>query len=89
MANEHTTQPETTPSVAADVVSKIAEREGIEPTELRPLHGVVDPDALNAIFAARAPGVARAGGRVTFPYCGYVVQVHGDGRVHVRADRDN
>jgi hypothetical protein len=61
------------------VVRAVAEREGIDPVRLDPpLHDVVDPDALDALFAGRATA-----GVVEFTYRGHAVRVDGDGGVQV------
>lgn len=64
------------------VITAVAEREGVDPTELhQPLDDVIDPEALNAIFSDRMDGGRRDGGRVVFEYVGYVVTVETDGSV--------
>lgn len=65
------------------VVEAVAEAEDVDPTDLAPLYGVVDPDALDALFTSplsesNAPTTA---GTVTFTYEGYRVEVTGGGRV--------
>lgn len=70
------------------VVEAIAALEGISPAKLRPpeyepLHDVVDPEALDALFAERAGGRSRPGGSVTFHYCGYEVTVEECGTVTI------
>lgn len=71
-------------SLTVAIVEKVAAREGVEPTELRPpLHDVIDPDALAAVFAPTERGDDRAAGRVEFDYCGYAVVVRSDGRVRI------
>lgn len=73
-----------TPSQA--VVEAVARSEGVSLEELRPptyesLHSVVDPEALDAIFAPQADGTPRPDGEVSFPFCGYEVTVERDGSV--------
>lgn len=68
------------------VVETIAAAEGVPvdelgPPEYEPLHAVVDPRALDALFAKRTDGVPRPGGTVSFAYCGYEVTVEQDGTV--------
>ncbi|OLZ41518.1 hypothetical protein A6E15_11225 [Natrinema saccharevitans] len=68
------------------VIEAVAEAEGVPPEDLappayEPLHAVVDPDALDALFAARSEGADRPGGTVSFRFCSYDVTVDGDGRV--------
>lgn len=76
------------------VVEAVAEREGVEPTELVPpeyetLYDAVDPAALDALFAPRANGADRADGSVTFPFCGYTVTVTADGTVSVDSEGEH
>ncbi|MFP8954747.1 HalOD1 output domain-containing protein [Natrialbaceae archaeon A-arb3/5] len=64
------------------VIRAVAEAEGIPPEELRPpeyepLHSVIDPDALDALFAEQADGRPRPAGDVSFVFCGYEVVVSG------------
>lgn len=60
------------------VVGAVADAEGVAPTDLPPLHGAVDTEALDALFRERVPG------SVTFDYADHTVLVSGDGDVHVR-----
>jgi hypothetical protein len=79
----------TTPtSLSYEVVTAIAELEGVEPTEIEPpeydaLYDVINPEALDSLFAPRENGTHRAAGRVEFDYCGYHVVVTSDGEVKV------
>lgn len=67
------------------VVEKVAEAEGVSPIELTPpLSEVIDPDALNQLFASTAPA-GRTEGRVVFSYGGYDVSVYSDGAVSIEA----
>lgn len=60
-----------------EIVSMIAERDGVSPEQLDPpLAAVVDPDALTSVLRDTS-------GYVTFQYCGYVVTVGADGTVTV------
>lgn len=73
-------------SPSRTVIEAVAEAEGIPPEELRPptyasLHDVVDPEALDALFAPRSNGTTRPGGEITFPFCGYRVTVEADGSI--------
>lgn len=75
-------------SVSFDVIAAIAEREGVDPMDIEPpeyeaLYDVVNPEALDALFAPREDGTARTTGRVEFPFCGYQVVVSSDGAVDV------
>lgn len=66
-------------TVIFEVVEKIAEVEGVDPLELTPpLFEVIDPDALEQIFATTATD-DRMDVQVTFSYNEYEVTVCGDG----------
>lgn len=70
------------------VVETVADAEGVQSIELAPpqyesLHAVVDPTALDALFAERSNGEPRPGGTVSFPFCGYHVTVGHDGTVRL------
>lgn len=70
-------------SISTAVVTAVAERNGVEPTELEhPLYDVVDPEALDSLFArgGTATGSTRY---VVFSYEGCEVRVTGEGDVHV------
>lgn len=80
----------TAPSQA--VIEAVAEAERVPPTTVSPpeyesLHAVVDPTALDALFAERSNGTSRPGGTVSFPFCGYDVTVERDGSVSLE-ERD-
>lgn len=64
-----------TVDVPRRILRAVADREGVDTTELPPLYDVVDPDALRTVVETMDAG------RVEFHYCGYEVTVHGDGRV--------
>ncbi|WP_246999626.1 HalOD1 output domain-containing protein [Halosolutus gelatinilyticus] len=79
-------------SPSQSVVETIAAVEGISaeelgPPEYEPLHTVVDPAALDALFARRTDGRPRSSGTVSFAYCGYEVTVERDGSVSLE-DRE-
>lgn len=59
------------------VIEAVAESERIDPADLPPLSHVIDPEALNALFADRES----TRGRVRFRYHGYEVTVDGRGQV--------
>lgn len=68
------------------VVEAVAEAEGVRPTDLAPpeyesLHAVVDPAALDALFADRSNNTRRPRGTVSFRFCDFDVTVDRDGRV--------
>lgn len=73
-------------SLSFKVITAVAEREGVDPIELEPpeyeaLYDVINPEALDSLFAPRQNGTARATGRVEFEFCGYDVVVTSDGDV--------
>jgi hypothetical protein len=84
----------TAPSLA--VVEAVAEAEGVHPKDLCPpeyesLYAVIDPDALDKLFALGADGTPRSSGSVSFPFCGYHVVVDHRGAVtleHVRTSSE-
>lgn len=74
-------QPHGSPSDR--VVQTIADREGVDPTELPPLFESVDPDALDALLRRDDT----AGAQVTFTHHGHEVTVRSDGRVSLSSPR--
>lgn len=65
------------------VVEAVADAEGVDPLELSsPLYEVIDPDALDQVFAVTSTD-GRRDGQVTLSYNGYEVTVCGDGYVTV------
>lgn len=78
---------DTSRSIVSTVVEKVAEREDVEPMELQPpLYSIIDPDALNEVFAPTKGGLSRESGYIEFDYCGHEVVVHGDGHVSIGDD---
>lgn len=69
-------------SVTEAVVAAVAEAEGADPTDLDPLFGVIDPDALEALVA---PGID---GHVAFDYHGHRVVVEGTGDVRLDSEAE-
>ncbi|SIR74855.1 HalOD1 output domain-containing protein [Natronorubrum thiooxidans] len=75
------------------VVEAIADAEDIPARQVRPpayesLHAAIDPEALDLLFAPRADGTPRPGGRVSFPFCGYDVTVERNGTVSLEKATD-
>lgn len=65
-------------SITTAVLAAVAGREGVDPIDLEPpLHDVVDPDALEALFADAVDGTARGDVVVEFTYCGHRVRIDG------------
>jgi len=67
------------------VVYSVAEERGVDPTELTPLATVVDPDALEALFASNGAQPDA----VEFPYAGYDVRLTENGRVELSEAGDS
>lgn len=68
------------------VVEAVAEREGVDPTEIEPpaydpLYAAINPEALDRLF--ETSGTSSAEASVSFEYEGYDVVVFGDGRVSI------
>lgn len=63
-------------SVSQAVVRAVSAATGSDPTSIRPLADVLDPDALDALFAPRGNGQQRIGGELSFVYneCRVTVQ---------------
>lgn len=62
-----------------EIVETVAEREGVEITELEsPLHEAIDTDALESLFATPQMDAS-----VTFAYCGYSIRVDDSGEIRV------
>lgn len=77
-------------SVTSAVVAEVAERDGTDPAEIdQSLYEILDPDALNGLFAPTKRGRARSDGRVEFTYCGYEITAFSDGHVRARELADS
>ena len=75
-------------SLSYEIIEAIAEREGVETTAIEPpeyeaLYDVLNPEALDALFAPREDGTPRTEGRIEFAFCGYDVVVTSDGEVEL------
>lgn len=68
-----------TDELVMDIVTEIAAREGVEPTELPPLARTVDPDALHELVDGSDGNEVT----VTFTYHGYDVTVTTGGEVAI------
>lgn len=71
------------PSISYAVVSEVSDAKGVAPDELRPLHDVIDPDALESLFDSSS-GQSLREGHVSFTYEGFIVEVRDD-EVSLRA----
>ena len=61
--------------LAREVVERVAEVTGTEPTSLPPLHGAIHADALESIFSPSPDGARRTEGTLSFAYAGCQVVV--------------
>lgn len=66
------------PSLIVEIIEAVADREGVDVTELPPLGEVVDPDALNSLFEFSEGWLPGSSVAVRFRYCGYTVVVDED-----------
>ncbi len=73
----------TSDSLTERIVTTVAEADGQSVDELEPLYDVINPDALESLFASRADGSPRPDGEVSFQYAGYWVTVSSDGAVEL------
>ena len=64
------------------VVRAVADVRNLDPIDLPPLHGVIDPDALDALFADTIAGSSREG-RLVFEYGGCTVALRSPDRILV------
>lgn len=73
--------------IGTTIVRAIGEATGTPVAEMgTQLYDVVDPDALNHLFADRLNGVPRRGGRVVLSVAGCTVTLDGDGVITVDPD---
>ena len=64
-------------STTVTIVRAVAEAESVTPGELPVLAEVIDPESIEGLFDADS-AVGRSGVRLSFDYCGYVVEVTDD-----------
>lgn len=69
------TEPDTSTTVS--VVRAVAQAESVTPGELPVLAEIIDPESIDRLFDSD-PAVGRSGVRLSFDYCGYVVEVSDD-----------
>lgn len=65
------------PPVGMAIIEAVAEKAGVDPTALPPLHESVDIDALEALFEPIPHGDDRTG-TIRFRYAGFIVTVEFD-----------
>ena len=61
--------------VSVATVRAIAAVSGEDPTEMEPLYTVIDPEALNVMFAPTRASTVRTAGVVEFDFAGYRVRL--------------
>lgn len=84
-----TTTQEEPRSIASSVIDAVADADDVDPLDLPPLYGSIDPDALESIFATAS--AARTEREVRFTYAGYRVTIDdatGDAAVRVERATD-
>jgi hypothetical protein len=77
------TYDSSTESVCMAIISTVAAVSETDLSELEPLYSVINPDALNALFASKQDGRSRTGGEVRFTYCEYEITATSNGDVQV------
>lgn len=65
-------------SISLKVIQAVADREGVDPTELSPLYDAIDPEALDSLFKSKDTD-----GRVEFHWLGYRIVVYSSGSIRV------
>ncbi|GAA0238478.1 HalOD1 output domain-containing protein [Haladaptatus pallidirubidus] len=65
------------------VINGVADAAGCSVDELAPLYEVVNPDALDRLYAPTYRGNMRSSGEVTFSYAGYHIAVDDSGTVDI------
>ena len=79
--------PADTPrSLTNQILTAITESTEQSVDDLGQLYDVIDPEALDALFAPRADGSPRPVGKVSFQYAGYWVTVSSEGAVELDSE---
>lgn len=82
--------PEATQPLSTEIVMGVARASGIDPTQLhQALHDVINPSALDALFAPTGDGTSRSHGTVCFPFHGYRVSVERDGTITLQSELEH
>ncbi|WP_435153061.1 DUF7504 family protein [Haladaptatus sp. DFWS20] len=69
------------------VVETVAEAAGVAPSDIQTcLYDIIEPDALDALFAPKENGEERANGTVSFSLHGHYVTVSADGIIEVESE---
>ncbi|SIR67061.1 hypothetical protein SAMN05421858_3253 [Haladaptatus litoreus] len=75
------------PSLSTRVLTAVADAEQCTPADLETLYNVINPEALDELFASKANGTPRTNGSVSFQYAGYQVTVSNEGAVKLDTDK--
>ncbi|WP_435156476.1 HalOD1 output domain-containing protein [Haladaptatus sp. DFWS20] len=76
--------PNDTESVTTTIIERIHAHEDISPNDLPPLYEVIDPEALDLLFATKRDGSPRSTpGSVSFQYQDYLVTVTSENDVTI------
>lgn len=73
-------------TAVVDLLQTVTDTDG---TDLKPLHGVIDLDALNDLVGGAMTENRRSYCTVSFPYQGLVVTVRSDGTISIRPDSES
>ena len=63
------------------IITHVAAQKNVNPTTLAPLYTVINPDALETLFAPQIDGTPRPGGQIQFDYSGYHITVTSEGDI--------
>lgn len=69
------------PPISTIVIRGVATLKGVRPTDIEPLHDVIDPDALNALFQPVSEELSEHRASVSFPLEDYKVTVYAEGEI--------
>ena len=75
--------------ITYEIIEAVAERERVDATDIEPpeydtLYDVLNPEALDAVFAPREDGTSRGNGWIEFTFCGYDFVVTSDGEIEIQ-----
>ena len=76
------------PPISTIVIRGVATLKGVRLTDIEPLHDVIDPDALNALFQPGSEECSERRASVSFPLEGYEVTVYTDGEIVIAIPSD-
>lgn len=71
--------------VSDRVITAVADAKDMEPMELDPLYGAIDPDALDALYEQSGLDRTRSPKQLKFTYCGCEVVIDNDATITVSA----